>query len=281
MGTKKKNRICTTLIFLFLTVASLLVIYPLYIMFIDSCKTGTELAANSYGLPEKFLWDNYIKLLTYNSGTITRSYINSIFVSTTYTVLVLLVSSLASFGFAKYKFRGKNIIFAALLITMMVPGEINMPAIYLMFAKFQLTNSYSIQILPGIASVFVMFMIRQYMETIPDALVESANIDGASTFRIFWQIMVPLSRPAIGAMAIMTFLGKFNDYLWPKTLLTDEKKMPIMVMLPRLGQNEAVNIIPWETTLAGCTVVALPVIIVFLIFQDQFMSGFVAGAVKE
>ena len=281
MGTKKKNRMCTTRIFLFLTVASLLVIYPLYIMFIDSCKTGTELAANSYGLPAKFLWDNYIKLLTYNSGTITRSYINSIFVSTTYTVLVLLVSSLASFGFAKYKFRGKNIIFAALLITMMVPGEINMPAIYLMFAKFQLTNSYSIQILPGIASVFVMFMIRQYMETIPDALVESANIDGASTFRIFWQIMVPLSRPAIGAMAIMTFLGKFNDYLWPKTLLTDEKKMPIMVMLPRLGQNEAVNIIPWETTLAGCTVVALPVIIVFLIFQDQFMSGFVAGAVKE
>ena len=179
MGMKKKNRIYTTLIFLFLTVASLLVIYPLYIMFIDSCKTGTELAANSYGLPEKFLWDNYIKLLTYNSGTITRSYINSIFVSTTHTVLVLLVSSLASFGFAKYKFRGKNIIFAALLITMMVPAEINMPAIYLMFAKFQLTNSYSIQILPGIASVFVMFMIRQYMETIPDALVESANIDGA------------------------------------------------------------------------------------------------------
>jgi len=281
MGIKMKNRIYRILLFLFLAVAAFIVLYPLFFMVINSLKTGSELAANSYGLPKKITFSNYQQLINYNSGSIVQSYANSLFIATTYTILVLIMGSMAAFGFAKFKFKGKNVIFALLLATMMVPGEINMPAIYLMFSKLGLSNTYWIQILPGIANVFAMFMIRQYMETIPDALIEAASLEGASVMRIFWSIMVPLARPAIGAMAIMTFLGKFNDYLWPRTLITKPEVMPIMVVLPMLGANETIAVVPWEIMLAGCTIVALPVVIVFLIFQDQFMAGVAAGAVKE
>lgn len=281
MKNTKQYVLKKTLIIIFLLLASFLVLYPLFIMLINSLKTGSELARNAYGLPENIQWDNYLNLLYYNSGTIVRSYCNSVFVSITYTVLVLLVSSLAAYGFAKYEFKGKNIIFGFLLTTMMVPSEITMPAIYLMFAKAKLLNTYAIQILPGIANVFAMFMIRQYMETVPDALLEAARLEGASHMCIFRNIMLPLAKPAIGAMAIMTFLGKWNDYLWPKTLLTKTEVMPIMVILPTLSVNDSIFTIPWEVMLAGCTVVTIPVIIVFLLFQDQFMAGVAAGAVKE
>lgn len=260
---------------------SLIVLYPVFIMLIDSCKTGSELAKNSWGWPANFTLKNYVDLIKYNSGTLMRSYFNSIFIATTHTVLVLFISCLAAFAFAKYNFRGKNVLFVVLLATMMVPAEITMPGVFMMFSKIKAINSYSIQIFPGIANVFCMYMLRENIATIPDSLIESASLEGASTLQIFSKIIVPLAKPAIGAMAILTFLGKFNDYLWPKTLLTKTEVMPIMVMLPTLSVDQNIYIVPWELMLAGCTLVSIPLIIVFLIFQDQFMSGITMGAVKE
>ena len=269
-------------LFLFVLIAaSLLVLFPVFIMLIDSCKTGSELAKNSWGLPKNWTFANYADLVKYNSGTLVRSYFNSIFVATTHTVLALLFSTLAAFAFAKFDFKGKNLIFVILLATMMVPSEITMPGIFLMFSKLKAMNTYSIQIFPGIASVFCMYMLRENIATIPDSLLESAEREGASTLQVFWKIIVPLARPAIGAMAILTFLGKWNDYLWPKMLLTKTEVMPIMTMLPTLSVDQSVYIVPWELMLAGCTLVSIPLIVVFLIFQDQFMSGITMGAVKE
>lgn len=269
------------LFLIFLIVDAIVVLYPVFIMLIDSCKTGAELAKNSWRLPENWTFANYTDLVKFNSGTLVRSYFNSIFVATTHTALVLLFSTLAAFAFAKFNFKGKNIIFVILLATMMVPGEITMPGIFLMFSKLKAMNTYSIQIFPGIASVFCMYMLRENIATIPDSLLESAELEGASILQIFWKIIVPLAKPAIGAMAILTFLGKWNDYLWPKMLLTKTEVMPIMIMLPTLSVDQSVYIVPWELMLAGCTLVSIPLIVVFLIFQDQFMSGITMGAVKE
>lgn len=264
-----------------LALASILTLLPIWIMICDSLKTGSELSINSWGIPQNPTLENYSDLVSYNSGIMVRTFMNSVFISVTYTVLTILLSCLAAFSFAKYRFRGRNAIFFGLVATMMVPGELTMPAIFLMFSKMKMLNTYAIQIFPGIANSFCLFMLKQYIESLPDSLLEAARIDGASHFYVFRKIVLPLAKPAIGALTILTFLGKWNDYLWPHTLLTKIEVMPIMVVLPTLNTSTSTYSIPWELVLSGCTVVTLPLIVVFLIFQEQFMSSVTIGAVKE
>ena len=264
-----------------LTVASVVTLIPLWIMLCDSLKLGSELAMNSWGLPKAPTLRNYVDLVSYNSGIMVRTFANSLFVSVIYTVLTIVISCLAAFAFAKYRFKGRDLLFLILITTMMVPGELTMPAIFLMFSKVKMLNTYAIQIFPGIANTFCLFMLKQYIESLPDSLLEAARIDGAGHLYIFRKIVVPLVKPAIGALTNLTFLGKWNDYLWPHTLLTKVEVMPIMVVLPTLNTSTSTYSIPWELVLAGCTVITLPLVIVFLIFQDQFMSSVTIGAVKE
>lgn len=264
-----------------LTVASVVTLIPLWIMLCDSLKLGSELAMNSWGLPKAPTLRNNVDLVSYNSGIMVRTFANSLFVSVIYTVLTIVISCLAAFAFAKYRFKGRDLLFLILITTMMVPGELTMPAIFLMFSKVKMLNTYAIQIFPGIANTFCLFMLKQYIESLPDSLLEAARIDGAGHLYIFRKIVVPLVKPAIGALTILTFLGKWNDYLWPHTLLTKVEVMPIMVVLPTLNTSTSTYSIPWELVLAGCTVITLPLVIVFLIFQDQFMSSVTIGAVKE
>ena len=264
-----------------LTVASVVTLIPLWIMLCDSLKLGSELAMNSWGLPKAPTLRNYVDLVSYNSGIMVRTFANSLFVSVIYTVLTIVISCLAAFAFAKYRFKGRDLLFLILITTMMVPGELTMPAIFLMFSKVKMLNTYAIQIFPGIANTFCLFMLKQSIESLPDSLLEAARIDGAGHLYIFRKIVVPLVKPAIGALTILTFLGKWNDYLWPHTLLTKVEVMPIMVVLPTLNTSTSTYSIPWELVLAGCTVITLPLVIVFLIFQDQFMSSVTIGAVKE
>lgn len=266
---------------IFLAICCVIALLPVFLMLIDSFKTGTELAQNSWGLPKSPTLSNYVDLITYNSGVVIRTFFNSLFVSVTTTALTLVIASLAAFAFSKYKFKGRNIIFLILLTTMMVPSELTMPAIYLMFSKVKMLNTYSIQIFPGIANVFCLFMLKQYMDSLPDTLIDAAKIDGAGHFCIFRKIILPLVKPALGALAILTFLGKWNDYLWPHTLLTKTEVMPIMVILPTLNTSTSTYSIPWQMVLSGCTIVTLPVVIIFLAFQEQFMSSVTIGAVKE
>ena len=142
------------IVFPLLTAASLFVLIPLWIMFLDSLKSGTELAANAWGFPAQPTFQNYIDLISYNSGIMIRTFLNSVFVSTAYTIITLLVSCLAAFAFAKYRFTGRNLIFILLIATMMIPAELTMPAIYLMFSKVKLLNTYSIQIFPALPMRF-------------------------------------------------------------------------------------------------------------------------------
>jgi len=276
-----KNKILRIILVAVLVFASLFFLTPIVLMMLNSFKTSAELAGNSWGLPKEWTLENYISLVDFNSGLMVRTFFNSVYVSVSYTVLTLLVSSLAAYVFSKLKFRGSNIVFVIFLATMMIPREITMPAIYLMFSRVGLLNTYSIQILPGIANVFCLFMLRQYMEEIPNSILEAAIIDGANRMQLFWKIVAPLAKPAIGAMAVLVFLEKWNDYLWPSVLLTKRDVMPIMVILPMLNVGNSIYAIPWNLIMTGCAIVTLPLVVVFLIFQEQFMSSVTIGAVKE
>lgn len=270
-----------SIMLLFLTVCFMLSILPIYMMLIGSVKTGTELARNSWRLPELFTMENYDRLLNYSGGVIMRTYLNGLFVAIVYTVITILVSSLAAFAFSKYKFFGSIVIFSFLLATMMIPGEITIPPLYIFFSRIKWLNTYYVQIFPGIANVFCMFMLKQYMDGMPNSLLESARLDGAGHFKVFSRIMFPICAPAVGALTILTFLSKWNDYLWPRTFITNPKFMPIMVILPTLKDKDVTWAVPREIMMAGCTIVVIPLIIVFFIFQKHFMSSVVIGAVKE
>ncbi len=283
MNSKKK--IPMRRVYAFLSHAVMLVVafgalFPLWIMVMGSFKNTPELLLNSVGLPKSFLPTNYISLLEYNSGTIVRTYFNAIMIAVCYTAIALVLSSMAGYAFAKFQFKGKNVLFMVFLLTMMVPQELLVTPLYLIYSKIGWLNTYRVQIVTGIANVFAMFMFRKNMETIPDALLESAKLDGANEFRIFTGIVVPVSRPVFGALTILVFLSKWNEYLLPKMLVSKTEKLPIMVILPSLSVGDNMYALPWELVLTGCTLVIIPLVIVFLIFQDQFLSSVTIGAVK-
>ncbi len=256
--------------------------YPVFIMISGSFKTLQELFRNSLGFPQSPTLANYTRLLTMNSGIIVRTYLNSLFIASCYTALVLIAASMAGFVFSKYKFFGKNVLFVMLLITMMVPGELNLTPLFLIFSRLKWLNTFQVQIIPGIANVFAMFMFRQYMDSVPNSLLEAARIDGAGHWRVYRDIVLPISIPTIGALAILLFLGKWNDFLFPKIMVDKINFKPIMVVLPTLNENDAgAAAAPWDLVLTGCTIVTVPLIIVFLIFQDKFLSSVTIGAVKE
>ncbi len=263
-----------------LVTGCLLAIYPMFIMVSGSFKTAAEFAANPAGLPRSFTFNNYVRLWNYNSGLILRTFINSVGVSGAYTALTLFIASLAAFAFAKYSFKGRKILFALLLATMMIPMEVNIPPMYLLFSRIKWLNSYQVQVLPGIANVFALFMIRQYMESIPDAIIESAVVDGAGHGMVYARIVMPAAKPVLGALTILLFLNKWNDYMWPMIMVHNPRMMPVSVILPTLNDSGSLQSIPWELVLTGCSIVTVPIILCFLLFQDRFMQSMTIGAVK-
>jgi ABC-type glycerol-3-phosphate transport system permease component len=202
---------------LFLAVACLMSIAPVILMFLNSFKTGSELAYNSWRLPEQFVMDNYSRLISYNSGILMRTYLNALIVTVSYTLLTLIISAMASFAFSKYKFKGSGALFMLLLATMMIPSEIIIPPLYIMFSKMKWLNTYQVQIIPGIANVFCMFMLKQYMDSMPSSIIEMARIDGAGHWTVYWKIVLPIAAPAVGAMAILVSLASGTTTCGPRS----------------------------------------------------------------
>lgn len=278
---KNKKTLQKVLLHAVLIIASLLIIYPVFIMLSNSFKHLPEIYSNSSGLPINPTVDNYIRLFTYNSGIILRTYFNSIFIAATSTMLTLIVASMAGFAFAKHKFKGKKVLFLALLLTMMIPHELLITPQFLIYAKINWLNTYKVQIIPSVANVFSMFLFRQYMLSIPDEMIEATRIDGAGHLKVFTKIIIPTAAPAFGALGILQFLAKWNDYLYPRIMITKVKLKPIMVILPTLSENDSAGgAIPYDLMLAGCAIVIVPMMIVFLLLQDKFLDSVTIGSVK-
>jgi multiple sugar transport system permease protein len=220
-----------------------------------------------------------------------RWFVNSAFVAISITVLQTFFNALCAYTFAKRKFPGRNVIFVLFLATMMVPGQITLIPNYIIIQHIPFfggndwlgsgghgwLDSYWGLIMPGIVSAFGIFLLRQYMLSIPDDLLDAARIDGAGEFRIFWNVVLPLCMPALAANAIFTFQAAWEDFLWPLIVLSDPEKITAPVGLALfVVQNKT----DWNLLFAGSVIATLPMIIVFIIFQRHFVRGIAVTGIK-
>ncbi len=203
---------------------------------------------------------------------------NSVIVAFGITLFSLFLNSLGGFAFAKYRFPGREKIFALLLATLMVPAQITMIPVFLMLKTIGLINSYWGLIIPAGASAFGIFLMRQFITTIPNDLIESARIDGCSEFRIYWTIILPLCKPVIAALGIFTFMGSWNAFLWPLIVMIKENMYTLPVALANLSGQYATK---FGLLMAGAVVVVAPVIIVFIIAQRYVIRGVAVTGLKQ
>ncbi|ASN04164.1 carbohydrate ABC transporter permease [Virgibacillus necropolis] len=208
-----------------------------------------------------------------------QSMFNTLIVSTLSTVLVLFFSSLAGFVFAKFKFPGKNKLFIFTLTTMMIPAQLSLIPMFIMMQEIGWIDSYKALIIPGLVSAFGIFWIKQYAEgAIHDDLLNAARIDGCGIFRMYWNIALPVLKPALAFLAIFNFMAVWNDYLWPLIVLNDPSKYTLMVALANLKGLHATD---HAAVMTGTFLGTLPLIALFLIASRQFISDIAAGAVKD
>ncbi|MDI6642378.1 MAG: carbohydrate ABC transporter permease, partial [Elusimicrobiota bacterium] len=193
------------------------------------------------------------------------------------TVLSLFVNSLAAFAFAKFSFPGKEKIFALLLATLMIPGQMTMIPVFLLLKSLGLLNSYLGLIIPAAASAFGIFLIRQFMLTIPNDLIESARIDGCSDFRIYWNIILPLCKPVLATLGVFTFMGSWNDFLWPLIVMMKESKYTLPVALANLSGEYVTE---FGLLMAGSVIVVAPIILVFVFAQRFIIESFAHTGLK-
>lgn len=251
---------------------------PFAWMFSTSFKaTGASFVWPPQWLPRPATLEQYQTLFA--RMNFARATLNSALVAVSVTLLGLLINSMAGYAFAKYQFPGRQKLFGLLLASMMIPGQVAMLPLFMMFNKLGLLNNYLGLIIPGMASMFGIFLLKQFMTSIPDALLDSARMDGASEWRIFWRIVLPLTKPALATLGIFTFMGAWNDFLWPLIVMTREQMYTLPVALANLTGEE--HRTQYELLMAGSVVVILPIAIAFLALQRFYMSGITAGSLKE
>lgn len=278
--SKGRERLDSILMYLILTSIALVSVFPFWWMLVASTRrSATILTAPPPVLPGDALLLNYQQLM--QQLPYWRNTLNSLFVAGVHTTLVLFFCSLGGYAFAKFRFPGRDKLFAMMLATMMIPSVLGIiPSFMLMkwIGWLEGWQNYLPLIIPGIANAFGIFWMRQYITSaIPDDLMDAARIDGAHEFRIYWNIILPVITPALAALAIFTFMGKWNDFFWPLIILKDQAKytLPVaLASLPNLYSNEI------GVQLLGATIAIAPVMIVFLLSARRFMAGLTAGAIK-
>ncbi len=206
-----------------------------------------------------------------------RQLINSAVMATGATLLSLAFNLTAGYAFAKLHFKGRDRLFRALLGAMVIPAQVTMLPLFLMLKQMGLVNTVPGALVPWLASVFGIFLVRQYAQGIPDELLEAARMDGAGEWRIFRLVVLPLLRPVIVTLAVLSFLGAWNDFMWPLIVLTDRELQTLPVALAGLSREHVQDV---ELMMAGAVLTVLPVLLLFLALQRHYMQGLLMGGVK-
>jgi multiple sugar transport system permease protein len=226
-------------------------------------------------LPSRVTFEHYGALFTrLNLG---RYLLNSTLISVAVTVISLAVNSMAGYAFAKLRFRGRDRLFRVLGAGLVLPVQVAMLPLFLLMKQFGLINSYAGVIIPGLASIFGIFLIRQYAQSIPDDMLDAARIDGASEMRIYRSVVLPGIVPILATLAIWTFLATWNDFMWPLVVLSDESHYTLPVALANLVGEHVQDT---ELMMASSVLTILPVLVVFLFLQRYYIQGVMAGSVK-
>jgi len=270
-----KRSIEQIIILLVLSAASLVAIFPFIWMTLSAFKTSEEIArVPPTFLPENIVFSNFYEAI--KVAKLDRAFLNSVVVSLATVVLVLLTSSLAGFAFAKYDFKGKNIMFTALMATLILPFFIVVIPQYLLMVWFGWRNTYWALIVPSAVSTYGIFLMRQYILTVPDELLDSARIDGCSEIGIYWRIILPLSKPAMSVLALWTFMTSWNSFFWPFIVIDSRDMFTIPLALLAL-QSSAIGVRYYNIAMAGATLAVLP-LLVFTILLHKWLIRGMAGA---
>lgn len=262
--------------FVLLTIGAFSMILPFFWMVSTSIKTtGETLAIPPVWLPENWQWSNYEKALT--MAPFEQYFINSVIITLSSTIGEVITSILAAFAFSKLQFFGKNILFTILISTMMVPFELLMIPNYLTLSKMGMINSYWAMIIPFLASVFSVFLLKQNFEAVPKQLYYAAKVDGASDWRFLWQILVPMSKSSIVTVVILKMIGSWNSFMWPLMVTNETHLRPLPVGLQAFTTEAGTY---FELLMAAATIVVLPMIIIYLFLQKYIIKGISNTGVK-
>jgi multiple sugar transport system permease protein len=259
-----------------LVVIALVTLFPLVWMLSVSVMSPGEASASPPPIvPAAPTLDRYHELFT--RGHVARNLLNSVGVSLAATLLSLAFNVTAGYAFAKLRFAGRDATWRVLVGVMLVPAQVAMIPLFLMLKQVGLVNSYVGVLIPSLANVFGIFLVRQYALGVPDEMLEAARIDGAGEWRIFWSIVLPVLRPILVTLAIFAFLGSWNDFLWPLIVLADDARQTLPVAIAALAREHAGDN---ELMMAGSVVTIVPVLVLVLALQRYYIQGLLSGSVK-
>jgi multiple sugar transport system permease protein/putative chitobiose transport system permease protein len=257
-------------------------VIPFAWMFLSSFKSQTQIFNDVYPLsiwtllPRSWTLANFHQALV--NQHLARALVNTAIVSVSQVVLTLLVCSLAAFAFSKFRWRGPRLAFGLALLSLMIPLEAIVVPLYQVVSHLGITNSYSVVFLPWVASPFALFLLRQTFDDLPQELIEAALVDGASYFRIFWTIAMPLIKPALATVALLTFVDGWNSFLWPLISLSDPSKQVVSVAI---AQTSVPGALPnWGVIFAGASAATIPVLLLFIFLQRYFIEGISFSGLK-
>ncbi|WP_236690362.1 carbohydrate ABC transporter permease [Guptibacillus hwajinpoensis] len=252
-------------------------IVPFVWMISTSLKTqGATMVLPPEIIPSDINWGNYMKVT--QAFPVLRFLGNSLLVASVSTVGQLILCSMAAYAFARLKFRGRDFLFLLYLATLMVPAQVTMTPQFILMKYLGWINTYEGLILPGMFNAFGTFLLRQFFISIPRELEEAAFIDGASHFRVYWQIILPLAKPALATLTVFAFMQSWNNFLWPLIIVSDSDMMTLPLGLSMLqGRWET----DWNLMMAGVVISVLPVLAVYLFAQNYFIQGLTMGGLKE
>jgi ABC-type glycerol-3-phosphate transport system permease component len=276
MSRKTKKILTSILLYSVLIIISLFMLLP----FIWMLSTSFKLAQDIFGYPPKFIPDNpVLDNYTYviQKGALHNLY-NTAFIATLSSAVTLFFTTLGGYGFAKFNFPGKNALFAFLLATMVIPGAVMMVPSFIIIRKIGWVDTPWALIIPGAASAFGIFFFRQFISTISDELLDAARIDGASEFRIYWNIILPIIAPAMTSMGLIFFMGSWNAYQGPRIYLKSPENFVMTQAI--MSMQGSAGFTAWGEYMALSVISLIPLLILFLVFQRRIVEGIMAGAVK-
>jgi multiple sugar transport system permease protein len=274
---RRRDRLARAVLHAILVGCLFVVVGPFLWMLLASVKPESEIRRiPPTWWPNTLTLDHYREL--FSRLDFPQFFANSVIVAVLVTLGNLLFCSALGYALAKLRFPGRRVLFGVVLGMLMVPGMVLFVPQFVLVSNLGLVNTYAGLVLPYLAGPFGVFLMRQYLLSIPDELLEAARVDGAGEFRIFWQVVLPLCRPALATLGILTFLASWNNFLWPLVVATTEDKytLPVALALYSVGQNR----IQFGLLLAGAVVVVLPILIVFLFLQRHFLRGIATTGLK-
>lgn len=276
---KQSKALANLVVFTLMALGAIIMIAPLVWMVTTSLKTKLEVfEIPPVWIPSDPQWGNYLKV--WSMGPLMQGFLNSTIISFTVVFVGTITSALAAYAFAKLRFPYKDQIFLALLGTMMIPFAIVLIPQFILYTKIGWIDTWYPLIVPGLfGNVAMIFFLRQYMAGIPTSLIEAAIIDGAGFTRIFWQIIMPLAKPAIAAQAILWFMGAWNDYFAPSIYINTPEKMPLQVVIQSFNAYYAIQT-DYAGIMAASVLSLIPVLLVFILFQRQIINSVAMTGLK-